>query len=86
MPRKPSSIFLIVEPKTDLGAAAPNLGLKAYRLPLAEGDDADRVAAAYYAGEPAGTRFYLIDDTKADAREVRLELAAVEDPRLEQEP
>lgn len=85
MPRKPSSVFLIAEdPNTTFHTQGmPASALKAWRLPIPEGHDTEQVVKAHYTHQPVGTRLYVVDDTKVAAFEVSVELAEVDDARLD---
>lgn len=80
MPRKPSSVFVIVD---QIGQ--PNGPLTAYREPLDDLNDLDSIVEAHYQQHPAGARIFVVEDTKVDAKDVRVRLEDVDDPRLQDE-
>lgn len=83
MPRKPTSVFVIVEPANAAVAAAQNNGLRVWRVPYSEdASPAEMLAAATQTAWPAGTAFYLVDDARVTKHRVELQVADVDDPRL----
>lgn len=86
-PRKPSSVFLIVEhPNSQVQQAdMPPTGWQAWRLPLEGDDDVKSVAERFYARQPIGSRVWIVEDTKVEAFDVGLTLTPVDDPRLGQD-
>lgn len=80
MPRKPSSVFVIV----DQQGGSYNTPLTAYREPL-EGTTVEQIVEAHYGQHPVGSRIFVIEDTKVEAKDVGLRLTDVDDPRLDDE-
>jgi hypothetical protein len=76
MPRKPSSVFVITQPQGNTGPT------QAYREPLTDIEDVDRIVARHYLQHPVGTQIFVVDDTKVDAYTINLTLEPIDDPRL----
>lgn len=93
MPRKPSSVYIIVESPTSVHMAAPGgpiagLGLtnlQAWRVPLNDGDTVEQAVERTYQQHPIGSTVVAIEDSKVTAYRVGLTLDEVDDPRLPQE-
>jgi hypothetical protein len=83
VPRKPSSVFVIVEHPnaTTATPGTPPTGLQAWRVELGDRDPAD-VARDTYTAHPIGTVVYVVEDTKTAAYRVELTLDEIDDPRL----
>jgi hypothetical protein len=83
LPRKPSSVFVIVAPQVGL-PGQPNLAAQAYRYPLGD-QSLEQVVQAHYAQHPAGTEIFVVDDTKVDGYTVGVQLNPIDDPRLQED-
>lgn len=81
MPRKPSSVFVIIQPQVSNGTGL--IAAQAYRYVLRDGMSVEDVVAANFAQHPAGTRVFVVEDTKVDAYDVGVQLNGVDDPRLD---
>lgn len=85
MPRKPSSVFVIVDIHADTGGSfTGQMPLQAYREPL-DGTTVEDIVEAHYSQHPVGSRIFVVEDTKVDAHQVRLQLEPIDDPRLDEE-
>lgn len=82
MPRKPSSLFVLVEPPVSLYGSNPPPA-QAYRYRLDDNTTLEQIVEAEYHRHPAGSLIYVIEDTKVDAHRVGLHLDAVDDARLQ---
>lgn len=82
MPRKPSSVFVLVATPSQV-TGQPGGQYTAWRVPLADGQQIEDVVKAHYTAQPVGSRLFVVEDTKVDAFEVGLTLETVEDPRLD---
>jgi len=74
-------VFVIVEPSTLGQAIGGQMPLQAYREPL-DGTTVEEIVEANFGRHPAGTRIYVVEDTKVDGHDVRVQLEPVDDPRL----
>lgn len=84
MPRKPSSLFVLVEPPVAQLGQNPTAA-QAYRYRLDDSATAEQILEREYQRHPAGSTVYVVDDTKVDAYTVGLRLDPVDDPRLDEE-
>jgi hypothetical protein len=82
LPRKPSSVFVLTEPP---GQTGPRIGVQGYRVRLDDNTDVEAAVGRVYGAVAAGTRVYVVEDTKVDAYVVGLRLEQVDDPRLPDE-
>lgn len=88
MPRKPSSVYIIVENPTVQSTATPGMpttGLQCWRIPLNDGDTVEQAVERCYQAHPIGSTVVAIEDTKVTAYRVGLTLDEVDDPRLPEE-
>src|ERR1051325_10775412 len=87
MPRKPSSVFFLVENPASTVQGVPSMPatqLQAWRLELGD-DEVEDVVKRHYADHQIGSRIYVVEDTKVTAYEVGLTLDEVDDARLGQD-
>jgi hypothetical protein len=84
MPRKPSSLFVLVEPAISQIGQNPTPA-QAYRFRLDETTSTEDILEREYQRHPAGSRVFVVEDTKVDAYTVGVKLEPVDDPRLEEE-
>jgi hypothetical protein len=86
MPRKPSSIFLIIEHPTltNMPAGMPTTQLQVWRLPLTDDVTQEQVIEQHLHAQSIGTVMYVVDDTKVTAYRAGLKLDEVDDARLDQ--
>lgn len=79
MPRKPSSVFVIVQPSMSNGQAT------AYREPLDENNTVESILERHYQNHPVGSVVFVVEDTKVTGYTIGLELVELDDPRLDEE-
>jgi hypothetical protein len=84
LPRKPSSVFVIVAPQP-ADDSAVQTSAQAYRYRLDDNTSVDQVVERNFQSHPAGTRIFVVEDTKLDAYDVGVQLSPVDDPRLSEE-
>lgn len=88
MPRKPSSIYLIVEHPSSTVSPTPTMpatALQAWRLPLEDGEEPEDAAKRGYEQHPIGSTVVWVEDTKVEAKRVGLTLEDIDDIRLDQD-
>lgn len=84
MPRKPSSVFVVVEPPATQYGQMPTAA-QAFRYRLDDSTSLEKIIEAEYQRHPAGSVVYVVEDTKVDAYTVGLKLDQIDDPRLPDE-
>jgi hypothetical protein len=79
MPRKPSSIWVIVEPANQGGTMVSGFSVQRIELLNREPEVA---AEQFLQSAPLGATVYFIEDTKVTAKRVRVALEDIDDPRI----
>jgi hypothetical protein len=77
-------VFVIVAPQAAQTGQAQT-SAQAYRYRLDDDTTVEQVVAANFQSHPAGTRIFVVEDTKLDAYDIGVQLHPIDDPRLQED-
>jgi hypothetical protein len=84
LPRKPSSVFVIVAPQAVQTGQAQS-SAQAYRYRLDDNTTVEQIVERNFQSHPAGTEIFVVEDTKVDGFTVGVQLNPIDDPRLQED-